>query len=531
MATASLYCRAAMTASPVLRLHGITKSFGSVLANDRIDLDVHAGEVHAVIGENGAGKSTLMKIAYGFLGADAGEIRVDGRPVAIRSPADARRLRIGMVFQDFAQVPAFTVAENIALFLADVGAVIDRRALARRIAETSSRFGLRVEPEAPLWSLSVGERQKVEILKLLLAEARVLILDEPTRSLAPHEVQGLFGVLDRLRHEGHAVVVVAHKIAEVLACADRVTVLRRGRVTGSLLRRDASAGALVALMFGTEAEEVSEPGNRRTAQASPARPPDQAPAAAGSPVLELRGVSTRGEHTTGLTAVDLMVREREIVGVAGVTGNGQRELGDVVLGIDPCARGSKWLAGRDATRWSVARARAEGVAFVPEDTSGMAAVPSLSLLENMALGDTRRYACRGGLAMDWGLVQRDLERSLDRLGVALPALGTRAGALSGGNVQRLVLAREMARDLRLLVAFYPTRGLDVRSAAAARECLVSRRDDGAGVLLISEDLDELFALSDRLVVLSGGRIVGEGRPGAITAEEVGYLMTGATGRG
>jgi general nucleoside transport system ATP-binding protein len=528
VATASLYCRAAMTASPVLSLHGITRSFGSVLANDRIDLDVHAGEVHAVIGENGAGKSTLMKIAYGFLGADAGEIRVDGRPVAIRSPGDARRLRIGMVFQDFAQVPTFTVAENIALFLADVDAVIDRRALARRITETSSRFGLRVEPEAPLWSLSVGERQKVEILKLLLAEARVLILDEPTRSLAPHEVEGLFGVLDRLRHEGHAVVVVAHKIAEVLACAHRVTVLRRGRVTGSVLRRDASAGALVALMFGVEAAEVSEPANRRAALARPAGPHQTA---AGAPVLELRGVSTRGEHGTGLTAVDLMVREREIVGVAGVTGNGQRELGDVVLGIDPCARGSKWLAGRDATRWSVARARAEGVAFVPEDTSGMAAVPGLSLLENMALGDTRRYACRGGLAMDWALVQRDLERSLDRLGVALPAFGTRAGALSGGNVQRLVLAREMARDLRLLVAFYPTRGLDVRSAAAARECLVSRRDDGAGVLLISEDLDELFALSDRLVVLSGGRIVGEGRPGAITAEEVGYLMTGATGRG
>jgi ABC-type uncharacterized transport system ATPase subunit len=508
------YTAAAMSASPALALRGISKTFPGVVANDRIDLDVHAGEVHALVGENGAGKSTLMKVVYGYQRADAGEIRVDGAPASIRSPGDARRLGIGMVFQDFVQVPAFSVADNIALFLPDLPWVLDARGLAARIEATSERYGLRIDPAAPLGRLSIGERQRVEIVKLLLAEARLLILDEPTRSLAPHEVESLFRVFARLRADGYAVVFITHKMPEVLACADRITVLRRGRVTGTLRRADAAAADLVSLMFG---EALTEPAAARAATSA---------ADAGARLLELRGVSTRAEgRETALAAVDLAVRAGEVVGVAGVAGNGQRELGDLVLGITSCAAGSKRLGGEDATGWSVARVRATGVAFVPEDASEMGAVPALTLLENMVLGDTGKYARRGGLAIDWARARADLDGSVARLGVTLPSLDLRAGALSGGNVQRLILAREMAREPRLIVAFYPTRGLDVRSAAAARAFLAARRDAGAGVLLISEDLDELCALSDRLVVLSRGRIVGAGTPETLTVEAIGYLMT------
>jgi ABC-type uncharacterized transport system ATPase subunit len=501
-------------APSVLSLRGISKTFPGVTANDGVDLDVHPGEVHALVGENGAGKSTLVKILYGFYRADSGEIALDGRPTRIRSPHDARRLGIGMVFQDFVQVPALSVAENIALFLPDLPWVVSHAAIARRIDATAARYSLHVDPAVLVRTLSVGERQKVEILKLLLADARILILDEPTRSLAPHEIDALFGTFDALRRDGYAVVFIAHKLQEVLACADRITVMHRGRIAGTLLRRDATEGGLVSLMFGAAIHEpAGRHGERRPA----------APA-----LLELQQVSTRAEGSaTALDGISLAIGPAEIVGVAGVSGNGQRELGDVILGLEPCAAGSKRLWGREATDWPASRVRSSGVAFIPEEASAMAAVPGLTVLENMALGDTRRYARAGGLAIDWPAVRMDLERALARLQVTLPSPDIPAGALSGGNVQRMILARELARAPRLIIAFYPTRGLDARSAAAARERLVTARDEGAGVLLISEDTDELFALSDRLVVLFRGRLVAVTTPQTITAEDLGYLMTGS----
>ncbi len=504
-----------MVQEPLLRLRGICKSFPAVVANDHVDLDVYPGEVHALLGENGAGKSTLVKILYGFYRADAGEICLNGQSVRIASPHDARRQRIGMVFQEFTLIPAMSVVENVALFLPSLPFVLDGQQLARKITETADRYSLQIDPLATVGELCVGDQQKVEVLKLLLADARVLILDEPTKVLAPHEVAGLFRVFDRLKADGYAIVFITHKLREVLACADRITVMRQGRVAGQLARSQATEDALVSLMFGTALPEAIE---RHAVSTS----------AGALPLLELRGIDTKGEGSAvALLGVDLKVMPGEIIGVAGVSGNGQRELGDVVLGLEKPTKGSKLLAGEDAGGWPVGRIRDSGVAFVPENPLGMAAIPWMSVQENMALGQVNRYSRHGGLALDWQLARFDMDQAYGSLGLSSPPAGIPVRALSGGNVQRLTLARELGRSPSLIIALHPSRGLDVPSTAAAQRLLVAARDAGAGVLLISEDLGELFALSDRLIVMFKGRIVGQFRPKQTSASEVGYLMTGA----
>ena len=506
-----------MDSKPFLLLQGITKKFPGVLANDRVNLELLRGEVHALLGENGAGKSTLMKVLYGFYRPDAGEILQDGQPIRIRSPQDARRFRIGMVFQDFIQIAALTVAENIALFLPDLPFLLSREKLFRRIEEISKRYDLTVDPAAPVGQLSIGERQKVELLKLLLADAQALIFDEPTRSLAPHEIEGLFRVFANLRRDGYALIFITHKLQEVLAIADRITVMRRGRNVETLLGSEASAEKLIALMFGEKEVGASPPRKEVCREKHP-------------PALELRRAGSRGQGLkAALRDISLTISPGEIVGVAGVSGNGQKELGDLILGLETCAEGQKFLFGREATSWPVSEVRNQGVAFIPEDPIQMTAFPWLTVQENMAVSHIPRYSRKRGLAIDWAAVRGDLDRSLKRLGFQIPSPFVPVGILSGGNVQRVTLAQETAHDPRLIIAFYPTRGLDVRSAAAAREILVSFRNSGSGVLLISEDLDELFAMSDRLIVLYRGRIAGLFTPGETTVREVGFLMTGSKG--
>jgi general nucleoside transport system ATP-binding protein len=498
---------------PMIALRSITKSFPGVLANDHIDLDVFSSEIHALLGENGAGKSTLMKILFGFYRADAGEIRLNGKPIVIRSPRDAHVHRIGMVFQDLNLIPAFTVAENIALFLPDLKAVLNPREIDNRINEVSKQYGLEVNPRALVSQLSIGEQQKVEILKLLLSDARLLILDEPTRVLAPHEVEALFDILDNLRKNGYAIVLITHKMKEVLECADRITVLRGGRVAGTLLRADATEEKLVTMMFEKELSGLKIAESKREE--------------ASTPVLELRGVETHAEGAgTSLKEINLQIRPGEIVGVAGVSGNGQRELCDVVLGMETCVRGEKVLFGRDLTNHPVRTMRENGVSFIPENPLAMASVPFMTVLENMALTQTGRYARRGGFSMDWRAVKADIQQTAQRLEFPINFY-TIPKALSGGNLQRMVILREMTHDPRLIIASYLTRGLDVQSTIAARQALIQARESGAGVLLISEDLEELFTLSDRLLVLHGGRIVGEFKPSETDIYKVGHLMTGS----
>ena len=499
---------------PLLEAYGIVKRFGSLLANDIAHFEIRPGEVIALLGENGAGKSTLAKILYGYYTADAGEIRVRGARKEITSPRDARALGIGMVFQNFTLIPALSVFENIALFQKDLPAVLRRGDLLARIRVYSERFQIAADPWQPVRQLAVGEQQKVEILKQILAGARVLILDEPTKVLAPQECDGLFRTIAELRAEGFGIVLITHKLREVLACADRIAVMRQGRIVDIVDRARASQESLLGLMF-------------EGAPAAPPRPisiPTQPSAAA---TLTLEGVSTSaGAGGTALRDLSISIRPGEIVGIAGVSGNGQRELGELILGLRQPRSGTKMLWGEDASRWSTAKVRDKGVASIPDDPLVLACVPGLTVRENLALGTGGRY--RAGLSLDWNALDGDMARSFAKLGFPRPSFEARAATLSGGNLQRVVLARELAHDPKLIVALYPTRGLDARSTMTVRAALLAAaRNDGAAVLLMSEDLDELFAMSDRLLVIYRGAIAGEFARPDFRPETVGPPMVGA----
>ncbi|HEY0515205.1 MAG TPA: ABC transporter ATP-binding protein [Thermoanaerobaculia bacterium] len=501
----------------MLELRDITKRFGDVLANDRVSLTVAPGTIHAIVGENGAGKSTAMRIAYGFYRADAGEVVVDGAPRDLQSPHDAIALGIGMVHQHFMLVETMTVAENIVLGVEPGGPLaLDLRAAGARVRALSESFGLQIDPEARVETLSVGQQQRVELLKALYREARLLILDEPTAVLAPQAVADLFRILRGMRAQGKTIVIVTHKLSEVLEISDEVTVMRDGRVVGHRRTAETSAAELARLMVGRDVLlRVVKP------EAHP-----------GGPVLRVRDLSLRGaDGRRRLDGVSFAVRAGEIVGVAGVEGNGQAELIETLAGLSDrrAVTGAIELGGEDVTPLTARRRRERGIAHVPEDRQRRGLLLDFDLAENAILGVDERPPVAVGPWRSWldrKAIRKRAQTIVAAFDVRPPDLDLPARSLSGGNQQKLILGRELEPPPRLLLVAQPTRGVDIGGIEFIHRRLVELRDSGCAILLVSSELEEVTALSDRLLILRQGRIVGEVDPARASTEEIGLLMTG-----
>ncbi|MGY1732094.1 ABC transporter ATP-binding protein [Geodermatophilus sp. SYSU D01045] len=496
-----------------VELRGITKRFPGVVANRDIELRVRRGEVHAIVGENGAGKSTLMKTLYGEHRPDEGQVLVDGREVTFRSPADAIAAGIGMVHQHFMLADNFTVLENVVLGSEPTRrGRLDLAEARRRITGISDRYSLGLRPDALVEDLGVGDRQRVEIAKVLYRNARTLILDEPTAVLVPQEVDELFANLAELKREGLTVIFISHKLDEVRRVADSITVIRRGTTVGRADPRTTTAKQLAEMMVGAElpTPETRESTVRET------------------PVLRLTGVTVSDVgHRPVVDDVTLTVREGEVVGIAGVEGNGQAELVDAIMGLRTPAAGSIVLGTEDVTGWSTRARREAGVGFIPEDRHRQGMLLDAPLWENRILGHQTRPPAVKGFFIDRRGARADTARIMREYDVRAPGPDTLAVALSGGNQQKLIVGREMSAAPRLLIAAHPTRGVDVGAQAVIWELLKDARAEGLGIVLISADLDELIGLSDTLHVMLRGRLVATLDPRRVTPEELGGHMTGA----
>jgi general nucleoside transport system ATP-binding protein len=500
--------------APAVRLRGITKRFPGVVANDGVDFEAAAGEVHALLGENGAGKTTLSNVMTGLYRPDEGSIELDGRTVEFRSPRDALDAGVSMVHQHFRLVGAFTVAENVVLGDHRGEARTFRlhpRRIERRVAELGEQYGLAVAPRAKIWQLSLGEQQRVEILKALYRESRVLILDEPTAVLTPQEAQTLFVTLRSMADDGRTIIFISHKLNEVKAVADRVTVLRGGRSVVTEPTADATPQSLAELMVGRELASTMRERVELTAE-------DET-------VLEVDDLWADGDRgETALRGVSLHVRAGEILAVAGVAGNGQRELAETITGLRPATRGRISVRGKRLRGGDPRRAIRAGIAHVPEDRLGTGVAPSLTIASNTALKAYRRH----GPFLRRRLIRRRADELIHRFDVRGATHATPARQLSGGNLQKVVLGREFSAQPSVLVAASPTRGLDVAAIATVHGHLRDAAAGGMAILLISEDLDEILALANRIVVLYEGELAGEVDPHGATVNEIGLLMAGGS---
>jgi ABC-type uncharacterized transport system ATPase subunit len=500
--------------APALEMRGITKRYPGVVANDGIDLEVRPGEIHALLGENGAGKTTLMNILYGLARPDEGEILIDGSPVRIANPTDAIARGINMVHQHFMLVPVLTVAENILLGEETMAGpiFIDRAEAKRRIVELGKQFGFEIDPDVKVGELSVGWQQRVEILKALYRNAKVLVLDEPTAVLTPQETDEIFAVFRRLAEEGHSIVFISHKLYEVLAIADRITVIRRGRVVGSRIPAETDESDLAALMVGRDVQLIVDRGESHPGEVR----------------LQVEGLKVRDDRGSEVVrGVDFEIRAGEIFGIAGVAGNGQDELVEAIVGLRKPAHGSVRLDGRDVTNATTRQMTNLGTGYVPADRHRFGLVLSFSVADNLVLTDYYRPPYAHGLVRNDEAIEEHGARAIAEYDVRTPSPDVMAGTLSGGNQQKLVVARELDGDLRLIVLDQPTRGLDVGSIEFIHRQAIKKRDAGTAVLLVSAELDEVLELSDRVAVMYRGQIVAVVDGRTADRNEIGMLM--ATG--
>lgn len=496
----------------VIQLRGIVKRFPGVVANDGIDLKIRRGEIHCLLGENGAGKTTLMRILYGLYHPDAGEIFLNGQPIKITSPRAALAHRIGMVHQHFRLVPTLSVEENIVLGLDEgTGPFLNLRETRKKIAKISEAYGLPIDPQTKIWQLSVGQQQRVEILKALYRKADILIMDEPTSVLTPQEVDQLFTTLRTLVDDGLTIIFITHKLAEVMQVSDRVTVLRQGKVVATLPTSDTDKPSLARLMVGREVVFRLE----------------KNPIKRGEKLLEVNDLHTLNDRgLPALRGVSFEVYEGEILGVAGVSGNGQKELAEVLTGLRKATRGRVSLAGEDLTNRPAREIAEADVAHVPAERVRMGTVPNMSIRENLILKTYRYPPISRGLFIDRRKANENAQRAMSNYQIAAPSDDTAAKLLSGGNIQRMVLARELSGDPRLIVAAHPTYGLDVGATEQVRQVLLTQRERGVAILLISEDLEEIMTLSDRILVMFNGEAMGIVDAEGADIEEIGLMMAG-----